>query len=598
MSLISLDIETYPNYFLIAFKSLSGKVKTLELKGKMDKFCNYDKGVIYSALVRNKTFGFNSLNFDIPLILASLNDYTTRDLNFMANSIIENRLKVWEVYSNYNLSRNQTELFFHFDLKEVAVGANVSLKLYGARLHSKKLQDLPIKPYTELSPLEFEQIKIYCINDLDTTIDLYNAIKPKLDVRYDMVNDYGYGIVSKSDAQIAELVIKTELKKINPNINFNEKINKSAIIYNPPKFINFKTEILNNALSKIKNTSFLILDNGSVELSDEIKKLNIKIGLSNYQLGIGGLHSKEKSQVVIPNNNQYLIDKDVTSYYPSIILNLGLYPKQLTKDFLTIYNDLVSQRLQAKKSGDKVKSEVLKIVINGSYGKFGSKYSALYAPDLMIAVTLTGQLALLMLIEDLELNGIKVVSANTDGVVSLLPKDKITLYEDLCQDWELKTGFSLESNEYKALYSRDVNSYIAITNDGHKCKGVFTKNELSKNPQMDVCIEAVIDYLKNNIPLEKTINENKDITKFLNVRSVTGGAVYKGEYLGKVVRFYYSKNGTSIHYAKNNNKVPNSDNCKPFMDISEFPDDVDFNKYIDKAYELLENLGLAGRKLF
>lgn len=62
-----------------------------------------------------------------------------------------------------------------------------------------------------------------------------------------------------------------------------------------------------------------------------------------------------------------------------------------------------------------------KIVLNGTFGKLGSKYSFLYSPNLMIQVTITGQLALLMLIEALEAAGISVVSANTDGIVSRCP---------------------------------------------------------------------------------------------------------------------------------------------------------------------------------
>lgn len=595
MKLITLDIESFLNYFLIAFKSLdTGKVITFEIKDTIGKFTDAEKQKIINILSGYETFGFNSLHFDMPIITASLNGHTAQKLNEISNAIINDNLRPWQVLKQLNLQSLDVK---HFDLKEVAVGVNVSLKLYGGRLHSKRLQDLPIAPNTTLSLTDMDIIKEYCINDLDTNIDVYNAIKSRLDVRRDMILQYGYSVLSKSDAQIAELVIKSDLQAINPNIDFNKKSTFDKIVYKAPDFIKFKTKLLQDALSLIEKNEFKVLSNGSVELPKNITDLNIKIGLTQYQLGIGGLHSKEKSQIVIPNKNQYLIDKDVTSYYPSIILNLGLYPKQLGKDFLIVFKNKVTERLQAKRNNDKVKSEVLKIVINGSYGKLGSVYSALYAPDLMLATTLTGQLSLLMLIENLELNDIKVVSANTDGFVSLLSKDKKDFYESICQDWELFTGFGLEDKEYIGLYSRDVNNYLALTKNGFKGKGIFTLNEMSKNPQADICIEAVILYLKDNIPLEKTINECIDVRKFLNVRSVTGGAVHKGEYLGKVVRFYYARQGANIHYAKNNNKVPKSHGSKPLMELTDLPVDIDYSRYVCEAEEILESLGYIGGRL-
>ena len=249
--------------------------------------------------------------------------------------------------------------------------------------------------------------------------------------------------------------------------------------------------------------------------------------------------------------------------------------------------------MKAKKEKNKIVNESLKIVINGSFGKLGNKYSTLYSPDLMIAVTLTGQLALLMLIENLELNGISVVSANTDGFVSLMNKKDYDLYDSLCFDWELATGFELEETKYKAIYSRDVNNYLAITDDGKtKGKGIFTLDSISKNPAADVCIESVIDYLINGTSIESYIKNCKDLTKFLTVRSVTGGAVYKEEYLGRVVRWIYSTKGDTIKYKKNGNKVPKSDGSRPIMTLGEFPSDINYPRYIEESISILDDLGL------
>jgi DNA polymerase elongation subunit (family B) len=594
-NLVVLDCEVYPNYTLFAFKNIDNQnILTVEIKGP-DSFLDDESYRKLNTIMKKRTtFGFNSRNYDIPVILFALKRKTAKEIHKLSNYIIENNSPGWMTLQKFDLVWSPFEIK-HFDIQEPSPGVRVSLKLYGARLNSHRLQDLPIEPGMTLNEVDMENVKLYCVNDLNTTIDLFNHIKDRMQLRFDMSKQYTQDLLSKSDAQIAETVIKSELNKKFPGRRlYAPKIPDSATFkYLAPNFIKFETPQLKEILKSINETTFQLDAKGSIKLPSDLKKAKIKLGKSTYQLGIGGIHSTEKKQCVIPNKDQILADKDVASYYPSIILNLELYPKHLGTSFLDIYRNIVEQRLKAKKEGNKVVNESLKIVINGSFGKLGSKYSALYSPDLMIAVTLTGQLALLMLIEKLELNGISVISSNTDGFVSLMHKDQYQTYDDICFDWELNTGFDLEETRYKALYSRDVNNYLAVTEKGAKGKGIFTIDSIGKNPQAPICINSVIDLFTKNIPIEKTIRECKDLTQFLTVRSVTGGAVFRNEYLGRVVRWIYSTNGEAIKYKKNGNKVAKSDGARPIMTLDTFPTDIDYARYINEAMDILDDLGFT-----
>lgn len=588
------DCETYPNYFLAAFKNIdSGQMKTIELCSPKEKLSDEQRKLLKSILSQRITFGFNSLNFDLPLLLYALQGATCEQIYDAAMDIIENGLKGWQIMQKLGLQKPAN--FLHFDIAEPTPGVKVSLKLYGGRINSKRLQDLPIEPGTTLTKQQMEDTKLYCVNDLDTTIDLFNKIEDRMKLRYDMAKgNWNSPIISKSDAQIAEVVLKDEIKKKSPRVSlYPPKIAKDQKFkYNAPSYIKFESKQLKDALDFIKTHHFELDGKGSIKLPSELKNMKIEMGISKYQLGIGGLHSNEKKQTIIPMENQYLIDKDVAAYYPSIILNLSLYPKHLGPVFLSVYQDVVNRRLAAKKAGDKVTDSSLKILINGSFGKLGSKYSALYSPDLMMTVTLTGQLALLMLIEQLEKAGISVVSANTDGFVSLFDKKLYDVYSDICFNWELDTGFTLEETHYKALYSRDVNNYLAIKTDNKaKGKGIFTLDELQKNPQAPISIEAVIEYLKSGTPITKTITNCHDVTRFLTVRSVTGGAVWKTNYLGRVVRWVYSKKGEPITYKKNGNKVAMSDGAWPVMELEKIPSHIDYDRYIKESVDVLEDIG-------
>jgi DNA polymerase elongation subunit (family B) len=220
----------------------------------------------------------------------------------------------------------------------------------------------------------------------------------------------------------------------------------------------------------------------------------------------------------------------------------------------------------------------------------------LYAPELLLQTTMTGQLALLMLIESLELNGIQVVSANTDGIVILCDRAKEDLLEELAFDWMLSTSYDLERTDYARIASRDVNNYVAVKLDGKtKGKGVFADIGLSKNPDELIVYKAVAACIAKDVNVEQTIKQSTDINDFVIVRRVEGGAIWNGEYLGKAVRFYHSKTvpvNIVIEYAKNTNKVPNSQGCKPLMNYADsFPSDVDFDYYIAKANELLTAVG-------
>lgn len=592
--LVVLDCESYPNYFLAAFKNIgNGKTVTIEIRGDGTCLSDYDKTKLNTIMHKKVTFGFNSLNYDIPVILYALKHKTAREIHALSDYIINNNLPAWKTMQAHSLVVPTG--YKHFDIQEPAPGVRVSLKLYGGRMNSRTLQDLPIGPGTILTNQQMADIAKYCINDLDTTIELYESIKDQIALRVKMSEQYGQDLLSKSDAQIAETVIKSELQKGRKAYLRPPKYEEGTTFrYSVPGFISFETEQLQDALNIISNHGFELDGRGSIKLPKALASMKIKLGNSVYQLGVGGLHSTEKSQTIIPDENQILADRDVASYYPRIILNLRLYPKHLGERFLTVYEQIVRGRLAAKRAKDSVTSDSLKIVINGSFGKLGSKYSALYSPDLMMAVTLTGQLSLLMLIEALELKGISVVSANTDGFVSLMGKSEYKVYDETCKQWESATSFELEETQYKALYSRDVNNYLAVTTcDKAKGKGIFTVNTLTKNPAAPICTHAVSELLIHRTPIEKTILGQVDKNLFLRVRTVNGGAVYKGKYLGRVVRWVYTKSGDVITYKKNGNKVPLSDGATPVMDLTAYPEDIDYDRYIEDAKSILDDLGIT-----
>ena len=157
------------------------------------------------------------------------------------------------------------------------------------------------------------------------------------------------------------------------------------------------------------------------------------------------------------------MDIDVASYYPFIMLNENLVPRSMSTYFSQVFRKIVEQRIHAKRTGDKVTADRLKIVVNSSYGLTSSPYSALYDPQCTAGVTVTGQVTLLLLIAMLADTGIRTVSANTDGITvqgeGHMDREKLAATVKLWESW---TRYEMEYTEYSAVYQASVNDYIAI----------------------------------------------------------------------------------------------------------------------------------------
>lgn len=602
---IVVDIEVNPNVFHVGFKSIEkGKVIQIETKLGVNEKLSFDDIMKLKKILQSyTTIGFNSLNYDIPMLKGVIKGMTNIQLFNMSKAIIEKRLQPWQTEKEFELPRLTIT---HIDLQEPSPGVMVSLKKYGARMHSKKLQDLPYEYDKHLTQEEHELNKLYNINDLDTTIDLYHAVKGEIDLRYVMSDKYKIDLMSKGGAQIAETVIVAELAKKGVEIQKFKPPKNYIMKYTPPSCLSFKDERLTDILNKIVAEDFK-LSKGKVVLPEWLQKPVLICDTFLVQMGIGGLHSKEKSKIFLSDDEYILKNCDIASYYPSMILEYGYYPKNIGKVFLTIYGEIKAKRLEHKKAGNKLESDSLKLTINGSFGKFGSNYSKLFAPELLIHVTLTGQLLLIMLIEELINNDVEILSTNTDGIEYKVHKSKEKEIETIINNWSKLTGMEMEHGTYKALYSRDVNNYVAVYDKEPKAKGAYAPTTISKDAEFSIVYKAIREYLHKGTYLEDTINKCDDVREFIACKSATGGAEWINPltnekiFIGKVARWVYSrKNGNAIYKIKASKtgsftKVPTTDYAVPIMELpynNEIPDYLDKEYYILLAIERLERLGV------
>lgn len=599
---LQYDVESYPNYWCVSFWS-----DTLQRVAyfEISEWSDCDRAKLRWILENFCVVGFNSNWYDIHQVELAAAGWDETELFEATIAIIRDGVKGGDILRAHKIKRLKVD---HIDLIEVAPLSG-SLKAYGARLFAPELQDLPFPVGTWLTAEQATIVRVYNINDLKLTALVCRELIEQLKLRLTMSAEYGVDLRSKSDAQIAEAVISKEMERltgvkperieVQPGMQFK---------FDPPAFLRYETELMNWMFNNVKNAVFEIDEFGYV-VSPKLIEMQLDIAGKLYTMGIGGLHSNEKKTAHFSNEYVTIYDRDVTSYYPQLILNSGMYPVQLGPAFLHIYKRIVDERVTAKANKNKVKADSLKITANGTFGKLGSPWSILYSPKQMIQVTLSGQLSLLMLIERFELAGMSVVSANTDGIVIAVPKGREPEYLAIIAQWEQDTNLKTEESVYHLLASRDVNSYMAVTKpdkDGKvkvKGKGAYSNVWWSegmeifrfhKNPVNLVCTRAVEEYITTGRHPVDTVNACTDPVYFATVRNVKGGGVKDGHMLGKLVRWYYAQGETGdIVYASSGNTVARSTGARPMMALpATLPADLDRGWYINEALDMLRELGL------
>lgn len=262
--------------------------------------------------------------------------------------------------------------------------------------------------------------------------------------------------------------------------------------------------------------------------------------------GNGGLHGALKGVTV---ENCWVLDVD--SFYPSIIINKGLYPKVRHPER---YEDL----LRLKRSGNKE----VKLLLNIMYG--------LCPPELRQKITAYGQEVMELLINRV---GGRLIQVNTDGLIVAGPD--FAGADSWCRDY----NFTLKRTHLQKIIQKDVNNYCALLDDG----GIIKKGALYN--QKGIIPEAICKHLLTGKPLEACIKEGAliDYCMWLDGDFYELGAV---KYQSFGLRYCYALNGYTIIVdgAKGLNRVyPLNGELKNYHDIK-----IDYKRYLKEAEERLK----------
>ena len=613
------DIESFPNLFTCSIlNSENNKLITYEISEDKN-----DLGKIV-ALFQLKEFyfcGFNNKSYDDVLInylIIRFDDLRYKPIfeitwliKSMSDKIIKEPVANWVDYKH-------AYLFNSFDLMTMSFSAKnrVGLKELEVTMGFPNVMEYE-GDFSKNVPKELKDKVIeYNQNDVLATGGLLNLKKNDIELRLKLNEKYKINVLSKDNVNMGMEILKKEyLEKTNKTWDDIKDLKTpfqlvafKNIIFD---FIQYTTPPLQKLLEKLKKIS--------IDPNNKDFREVFEIGGVVHNISLGGLHSINNAEIIIPNEDELLLDYDVNSYYPSCLIANKLYPKHLGEEFIGIYKNIIDERLKAKKDKNSFLADAFKYAINGLSGNLQSQYSWTYDPELVVKLRINCQLMILMLIEKFDLLGAEIVQSNTDGILIKIKKSLLPEIEKAKDEWCKLTKLSMSKEEFERFYQYDVNNYIGVkkgfkeTKDPEliKKKGFFVdETNLGKGMSPKVIAKSLINYFVYNISPEETLKEDKDIKDYLTYQRVSRDFIveYNGEKALHINRFYMSINGGILikYKIEKGGKAQATRLCatSPVTIYNKFEDKpfeeykVNYRYYKNEIYKIINELEINQLSLF
>ena len=592
MRLIVYDVEVFCEDWLVIFKDIeTGKYTCVHNDNEELKEC-ISEDCIY--------IGFNSKHYDQFIIKAICCGFTPQEVK-QVNDFIIGGGQGWECPM-------LRDFFFRFNNVDIKDDMQMGLSLKAIEGHLGLSVEESTVPFDIDRPLTEEELKEtakYCIHDVDTTEKLVELRKDYLKNKIHIGKLAGLDEVKAmgmTNAKLTAALLKAEQKPHDDERKY---------VYPP----NLKREYIPQEVFDFFDRMY------DPEISDKelfSDKQTFSIGDCPGVVGYGGIHAAIPNYFFVESEDRVIRNKDVASYYPHLMTLCGYTSRNIPS--AKVFEDVLETRMKAKASGDKATANALKLVVNTTYGALLNKYNDLFDPLMGRSVCITGQLFLMELAQHLyaDIPDLKIVQLNTDGIMVECDRKYLPKLDEICDEWQSRTGFELEEDAVVRIAQKDVNNYVEVqeggkakSKGGYLVRGISTVGAFNINNNACIVAAAVKEYLVNGVPVEDTINGCNDIFQFQLIAKA--GVKYREAYhlvdgekvpVQKVNRVYATKDeryGKLFKVKAENDSTAKiemlPEHCIIDNDNHLTIDDVDKTFYIEMAKKRINDfLGIKPEK--
>lgn len=439
----------------------------------------------YEAHKTDVWVGFNIRHYDQYIFKGIMLDMDPKRLN---DFIIVEGNEGWK----YSDEFRKVPLYFYDVMNAIDRG----LKYFEGSMGSDiKESSVPFDIKRKLTPDEIEETVRYCTHDVEQTMEVFVRRKDDFDAQLGLLKmfDLPLADISRTKVQLSAKILEAEKRSWHDEFDIDI----------PPTL---RVERYTSVVDWYRDPSNY----------DYSKSLETTVAEVPHTFGWGGVHGARLNYV----SEGFFVNMDVASLYPSLMIRYDLISRSCHAEK---FKEIVDTRLKYKAEKNPLQAP-LKIVINGTYGASKDRNNPLYDPRQANRVCVYGQLLLLDLIEHLEDAGAVIIQSNTDGVLVKMPdgEDPDVFYarmDDTAHEWEVRTGLTLEFDEYVKVFQGDVNNYIIVAEDGHwKSKGASVKELGDLDYDLSIVNQAVVDRLVKDIPIEDTISGCDELWRFQMVK--------------------------------------------------------------------------------
>ena len=511
MKIVTYDCEVFSHDWIVVFKDKETGIFTV---------VHNDNEALRSCISEDAIYiGFNSKHYDQYIIKGICADFSPQELKQL-NDYIINGNQGWQ----YPLLNG---FYFSFNNVDIRDDTQQGLSLKAIEGHmgiSIQETEVDFNLDRPLTQEELDQTIFYCKHDVDATEKLTDIRKDYLKNKINLGRMAGLTdtkAMAMTNGKLTAAMLKATAQKHDDERQYVYPDNLRRE-YIPQEVFDFFDRMYDPNISDAEYFK---------------SKLEISVGECPVTIGFGGIHG------AIPNYfwreqedpEEAIRNKDVGSYYPHLCTINGYTSRNIPSP--QVYENVLESRMKAKAAGDIATANALKLVCNTTYGCLLNQYNDLYDPLMGRSVCISGQLYLLELARHCyqDIPGLKIVQLNTDGIMVQCRKEYLSQLDEICDEWQSRTGFELETDSVIKIAQKDVNNYVEIqeggkakAKGGYLVKGISTVGAFNINNSCCIVATALKEYFVNGTPVEETIENCNDIFQFQIIAKA--GAKYKEAY--------------------------------------------------------------------